>query len=417
MEKSIFLGFSRYYTNKLFFRAKFWKKPIFFCLIKLIFFNKKGGLILELDDEYFKEVDFNRRSINLKYSQYYLKMHEDFDNVYHIQIGNGAGDALMHHCYTYFKKSVRIKNCMNYSEWDFYRLNNVMDLKFTNRCMDNRFCPNCKKVDINRFILNFMDFYKDLVNDYVPYMLTLTVPNVTGDLLSETLSRMSKCFSRLIKYLNKCYVYPFEIAGGVKVLELTYNSVLNTYHPHYHCLVLFKKEVVFNYSFFFDCTYRHLFSKKNNDYNYISDYCCYVIKIWSLIWQGKRLSKSNIGLYNFSPGDISCLDVQWLQCDLVKLDQRGVFEIFKYTFKDVDIVNYRVFKTISKALCRRRLRQGFGIFYNLKCEDISEKDIEPLVLKQKEDPELLILKLQDLLLGFTDVKKVSRKNSDTVIFE
>ena len=364
-----------------------------------------------LDNDYFNEVIDNRYRLNKKYSNYYIKLHHSNLNMYK---DSSNSDRFL--CDTFLKKGFRIRDCMNSSLWNKYEENKVLDLVKTNRCMDNRFCPNCKKVDISRFICNFIDKYKIIKDDYVPYMLTLTVPNCEPDLLDFTLKKMCSSFRKLYYYLSKMNLYPFSISGGVRVLEITYNAISNTYHPHYHCLVLFRKIDFELYSFFLNNIHKHLYSKKKDDYNYISDYCAYIIKIWSLIWFDKRLSNSNLNMYNFSPGQSECLDVKWLQVDLRLLDDNGVLEIFKYTFKDSDVVNYDVFQTLYLNLMYKRLRQGFGLLYDIKCEDFSEEEIEELDLKIAEAPsELIIHDLKELLLNFSDYKKYSRKNSDKYI--
>lgn len=364
---------------------------------------------LILPNEYFEEAISNKNSLNLKYSKMYIKMHNDDDNFY---FSCDGGKKFL--CDTYLKKGYRISECMDLSLWDKYDENKVLDLALTNRCMDNRFCPNCKRVDISRFISNFYQAYSSLETDYIPFMLTLTVPNCEPVDLDYTIKRLSLCFRKLIKYLNKQLVYPFGIPGGVRVLEVTYNDNSNTYHPHYHCLVLFRKCDYDIYSIFFNKIHKHLYSVKSCDYNYLSDYCIYITKIWSLIWQNKRLSRSNLDMFDFIPGQACCYDIKWLQCDLSPLDDKGVYEIFKYTFKDADIVSYDVFKTLYLSLSRKRLRQGFGIFYNLKCEDITEEEVEELDLEFKEVPdELKIYKLQELLTCYSDYTKISRKNSES----
>ena len=366
---------------------------------------------MELSNSYFEDALSNKFNYNKKYSNWYIGLHNSNINTY----TDSNGDTNFF-CDTYLKKGFRILDCMELSLWNEYPDNKVLDLVKTNRCMDNRFCPNCKKVDISRFICNFINKYKTIQEEYVPYMLTLTVPNCSANELDSTLKKLTSCFRKLYYYLEKMNLYPFCIRGGVRVLEITYNKNTNMYHPHYHCLVLFRNADIYTYSCFLNPIHKHLYSKKINDYNYISDYCSYIIKIWSLIWQGKRLSKYNIDFYQFKPGQSECFDIQWLQVDLRPLDDRGVLEIFKYTFKDSDVLNYDVFKTLYFSLMHKRLRQGFGVLYDLKCEDFTEEEIEELNLEFEEAPyELIIFQLQELLQTYPDYKKYSRMNSDKYI--
>lgn len=68
--------------------------------------------------------------------------------------------------------------------------------------------------------------------------ITLTVKNCQASSLSGEITRILKAWDRL--YKRK----PFAAyaLGGVRSVEVTYNSDNNTYHPHLHALVLMKNE-------------------------------------------------------------------------------------------------------------------------------------------------------------------------------
>lgn len=71
-------------------------------------------------------------------------------------------------------------------------------------------------------------------------LLTLTVPNVPGDMLRETVQRMSAAWNRLNQ--SKGYKEWQVVKGYYRCLEVTYNSVADTYHPHYHVLLLVDED-------------------------------------------------------------------------------------------------------------------------------------------------------------------------------
>lgn len=71
-------------------------------------------------------------------------------------------------------------------------------------------------------------------------LLTLTVPNVPGDMLRETVQRMSAAWNRLNQ--SKGYKEWQAVKGYYRCLEVTYNSVADTYHPHYHVLLLVDED-------------------------------------------------------------------------------------------------------------------------------------------------------------------------------
>lgn len=66
--------------------------------------------------------------------------------------------------------------------------------------------------------------------------LTLTIKNVQGEQLNQTLSSMTKYFKRLFerKKVKK------NLIGFLRATEVTYNNVDCTYHPHFHILLFVK---------------------------------------------------------------------------------------------------------------------------------------------------------------------------------
>lgn len=64
-------------------------------------------------------------------------------------------------------------------------------------------------------------------------MLTLTVPNCDGRDLSYTLDLLQQSWQRLQRRKE----YRAAIKGNVRCVEITYNRVADTYHPHIHALL------------------------------------------------------------------------------------------------------------------------------------------------------------------------------------
>ena len=91
---------------------------------------------------------------------------------------------------------------------------------------------------------------------------------------------------------------------------------------------------------------------------------------------------------------------------------KGIFEVFKYCFKDVDIKNLDIFRDLFFGLKRKRLRQGYGELYNPKADDFfsdTEEDvIEDYLEFEDELPETLIHKyINDMTDNYGDYKKIS----------
>lgn len=311
----------------------------------------------------------------------------------------------------YKKRSDRILNCMDYWLWDIYHNNKVMDLKKVNRCMDSRFCPNCRKFSLASCIHNFSPAFKQLLNDgYYPYLLTLTVPNVKGDCLRDTIKNMNKSFRKFFQKfsqpvgsnLNGFKHRIIQFDACLKVLEVTYNSKLNTYHPHFH-IIIFSKE--YDESIF-QKNILGPFSKKRSSYCYYSSLDVHIMKIWKMCYDNIRFSDKTY----FSMSD------NWYDlylCDIKEMDERGIYEVLKYTFKDSDIINYNVFKDLFIALDGQRIRQGHGLLYNLKVEEVEEgekQDIEFYLEKDKKEIPManIATEIKILISTYHDYRKISR---------
>lgn len=68
---------------------------------------------------------------------------------------------------------------------------------------------------------------------YQYVLLTLTVPNCTGQALGKTLDLLQASWKRLQRRAE----YLAAIKGNVRCVEITYNRQSNTYHPHIHALL------------------------------------------------------------------------------------------------------------------------------------------------------------------------------------
>lgn len=63
-------------------------------------------------------------------------------------------------------------------------------------------------------------------------MVTLTVPNVSGDHLRQTIQHLGRSWTRLLKRERyKCW------GDNIRKIEITYNADADTYHPHMHIVV------------------------------------------------------------------------------------------------------------------------------------------------------------------------------------
>lgn len=329
------------------------------------------------------------------------------------------------------RRGENLLNCMNVWWWDKYDINKVLDLQKVNRCKNTRFCPNCRAFELSKFIHHFGRIYKEKIyNEYNPYLLTLTVPNVEGEQLSETITKLYDSFNRFFKAFNqeigrgkKGYKNRLiTFSGGLRVLEITYNAKTNDFHPHLHCLMLSEEYDIE----LFRKQYQGEYSYKRKNYNMYSELDLHLQKIWYMCYNKIMLSKKNY----------DSLEDKYL-VDIKELDSNGIYEVIKYTFKDTDVKNKYVFKNLVIALENRRIRQGFGVLRGLKCENVEdgEKQIidDYLLIDKKEIPQEFMLinkdnkkevpqyKTKDLTILLAPVyknyKKISRFKSDEFLNE
>lgn len=66
--------------------------------------------------------------------------------------------------------------------------------------------------------------------------LTLTVKNVTGQELNQSMTDILRGFNRLMKYKK----VDKNLIGFLRATEVTYSKELDSYHPHLHVLLMVK---------------------------------------------------------------------------------------------------------------------------------------------------------------------------------
>jgi len=355
---------------------------------------------MDFENEVLEEMQRRKFNYNRQYARWYLGMSEEYKS------------SLVSYSKKLKSRANRIGSCLNLWQWDIYYKNKVMDLQKVNRCRNNRFCPNCRKWDLAGAVHNLRKPLNELLmQGYYPYLVTLTVPNVPGEDLKRTIEKMNKAFKKLFG----AYSYSLtgntkgfedrlmEFEGALKSLEITYNAKENTYHPHFHCMFfsqeydesLFNKDIVGEWS------------NKRQSYNFYSSIDIQIMKLWTMYYKEIRVSEDN---YNNTQLQDCYI------CDIREMDSAGIVEVLKYAFKDTDIFDYSVFKTLVMALDKKRIRQGYGLLYRLKLEDDVEGEVLSLedYLDEEEDPEkLLTYEIKELITDYKDFRKISRRKADT----
>ena len=100
------------------------------------------------------------------------------------------------------KKQERLQDCNSLWDLDVYHEAKIKDFKRTNLCKD-KFCNNCKKVKQASRMAKFMPEIERVGKKYKLSQMVLTVPNVPGEELRETIKLIFKAFTSVTHYLSK----------------------------------------------------------------------------------------------------------------------------------------------------------------------------------------------------------------------
>lgn len=389
---------------------------------------------MEFSNKALEKMDIQKASYNQKFANWYYGLfRENGGELVEKEITKADGTIVKKWLprdddnATMFNRGDRLASCLDFWHWHRYEQNKVLDLQKVNRCMNKTFCPNCKCLNVSRFIHEFRSVMPQL-QDYDFYMLTLTVPSVPlddyGGALDDCISKFSEKFRKFNRKFSAPLLTPtgkvssqalqcryFDLVGGIRVLEITYNEE-NGLHPHLHSILLIPKGLDESY---LEKTIDGKYSVKRQKVDKKSLIDCQIGKAWSMIWQDIDFRKWATVKYDPAEkylvidGEVS--DKRCLEVDFVPLDDDGIYEVFKYTFKNSEVTNYRVFKNLVYALHHKRIRQGFGLLHNLKCDDFEEGEYQSLDLAVEEDPtDLMTYEIRSLVTEFADYKKISRFN-------
>lgn len=179
--------------------------------------------------------------------------------------------------------------------------------------------------------------------------LTLTLKNVPGNELNETISQLTKSFNRLFKYKK----VQKNLLGYLRSVEVTYNAEQDTYHPHIHVLMMVKS------SYF-----------KNKD-GYISQ------KEWGEMWS-----------QSLKVDYVPMVDIRAVK-ETGKGLKGAILETAKYPIKPIklDIDNKQVVDDLYNGLYRKRQLGYGGLFKTIKkklqLDDVENGDL--IHIKENND--------------------------------
>lgn len=107
----------------------------------------------------------------------------------------------------------------------------------------HRLCPMCNWRKSLKMFSQMSAIVEKMTDDHSGLrfiFLTLTVRNCKGENLSETIDQMNNAFSLMTgksKTLAITKGLKKYILGHFKAIEVTYNRIDNTYHPHFHVVL------------------------------------------------------------------------------------------------------------------------------------------------------------------------------------
>ena len=242
----------------------------------------------------------------------------------------------------YEKRSDNMKFCGTFLE--FAHMKDKLKLINANFCRVP-LCPMCQWRKSMKIFFSVSSIIREIDKrhlDYIPVFLTLTVRNCSLEDLNKNLDvsfdgwfefMRSKTLNPLVKGERKHIV-----KGWFRALEVTYNDKTDTFHPHFHAIMLVEK------SYF-----------KGKDYMKTEDW----VKLW------RRSAKLDY--------DPVC-DIRRTRSPKGK--SKEVAEVAKYTYKDAEILSKKlsddkkddVVKYLSGALHGRRLYAYGGVMKEIAAE-------------------------------------------------
>ena len=115
--------------------------------------------------------------------------------------------------------------------WNTYHCNRVLLQQgntFKGSLCRKRWCAHCCRIKTAEMTNGYKQPLQELG---ALYFVTLTRPNVKGRELSSEIKKMIKGFQRIKDNLRKNHKTKLN---GIRKIEVTYNEIEDTYHPHFH---------------------------------------------------------------------------------------------------------------------------------------------------------------------------------------
>lgn len=288
-------------------------------------------------------------------------------------------------------KARAVDLCCKWWDIEYYRMQNVKDIQRVNLCKD-KFCFNCQSVLAAKRRLKFSPVLDTLRERFKVCHMVVTVPNCEAEEVLPLLNRMYKKFPFLMRYfkggakVSGVDFLKYGYGGTVRGLELTQNREDKTFHPHFHCMVLFRKDL-------------DMKGKFTNSYSFdegrlvrkFSALEVLLQKVWYLLLNDIKVTAEAINELKEGYSVIVDETQQGKYNEAFKYACKGAFDETKGAF----IYNEFTFRVLQQALNRRRMIQGYGELYNFQDLDGEEIDAETLEEYKRERAELQSIEKPD----------------------
>lgn len=225
-----------------------------------------------------------------------------------------------------------------------------------NFCKD-RLCPLCSWRRSYKIFAQVSQIMELIGSEYDFLFLTLTVPSVPSEMLSETLSRMIKAWDLLCKRK----AFKSSVNGFFRALEITRNNdrhckSFGLYHPHFHCVLAVSR------SYFKD--------------KYISR--DEWLSLWQSCYKDESITQVDIRRARDKFADEAETAVNKLSSAVAEIAKYAV-KSSDYIFADNDALTDDIVRTLAEALRGRRLTAFGGCFKEafekLKLDDAEDGDL------------------------------------------
>lgn len=352
----------------------------------------------EIDKEYFKELKKRVRH-NYQIADFYYGRYE-----------REGKDKFLN-------KSKAINVCCKFWDIDSYLKLKVKDIKRVNLCRD-KFCFNCQSNMALERQARFAPQLDEYRKDYEVFHLILSVPNCIGSDLVKVIDKMYEDFPHLLKYfkgqgkVKGVDFLAYGYAGAVRGLEVTQNQTTKEFHPHFHCMVLFRKGLKLVKSIVNPYSFNHGVLE-----NYFSPLEILLQKMWYLLLNDERVTAKSIEELKLGY-DVQMIDSEGYYHEAFKYACKGAFDESKGAF----LYNEQTFWTLYEALHNRRMVQGYGLLYNFdECEDILSAEADDRyaqiiqILRQIEKATFRIESLDEVIERSGLCRYISKANLKRVL--